>query len=212
MRSRRVLVACMSLAVVGLAIAAKPVGVEAATQVVILDPGQLKSTATNTGTCGVGSLVSGRSNAWRCNLSSPLPNGANLLDPCFSPADDAANVLCPTDYPEALDAVDVTLDAPLGCIGADTCMPSVGNNTNRPNVAFLQLSGGVTCGLVTGATFVIGFERANYGCSDQTWVAGQPFALGDGTWEVVRATVATGQEPIVASNLTLVPVVMAWEE
>lgn len=122
--------------------------------------------------------------------------------------------MCPTNYPQGLDAIDVTLTATLGCIDANpnNCTPAPIYSTNQPNVAFVQLDGGVTCGFVTGATFVVGFERANFGCSDQTWIAGQPFALADGTWEVVRATVTTGAEPILARTLTLTPVVKAWEE
>jgi hypothetical protein len=51
----------------------------------------------------------------------------------------------------------------------------------QPTVVLLTLADGTACrGPITGTTFNLVDQRANYACTDGRWILGEPFSLGDG--------------------------------
>ena len=155
----------------------------APTKVVHFHPSGTKG-APVAGACGMGeSLALDRSDAWRCIV------GNEIYDPCFSAAAHAASVICDVS-PQKPVGIKVTLSAPL-----PTHAPA---KDKQPWM--LTLGDGVTCGFVTGGTFGVGGQRANYGCSLKTdWIIGSP--VPGKVWYAVRARMRTDtgvNEPVAA--------------
>jgi hypothetical protein len=65
----------------------------------------------------------------------------------------------------------------------------------QPTVNVLVLADGTACrGPITGTTFSVVDQHANYACTDGRWVMGQPFGLGDGRQVALLAhTILAGQ-------------------
>jgi hypothetical protein len=115
-------------------------------------------TATRGGNCWTGSLAAQRSDAWRC-MTRHL-----IYDPCFAASPDATGVLCPTRGPWDPRVVELDVDALDGSMA----------NRDRPSAWALQLSNGLRCGFLTGATSSIGQLRANFGCTRRVTLWGEP--------------------------------------
>ena len=127
------------------------------------------------GNCGMGgSLAVQRADAWRCIV------GNEIYDPCFSARAHARSVICGAT-PDRPVGITVSLPAPLPA-----------HDPVRGSQAWiLQLGDGTTCGFLTGATFGIKGQRANYGCSDsqRDYVVGTP-SQGR-VWYAVKAILST---------------------
>jgi len=62
-----------------------------------------------------------------------------------------------------------------------TLVSPVGASAEQPSVALLTLTDGTACrGPITGTTFSLIDQRANYACTDGRWIFGEPLTLGDG--------------------------------
>jgi hypothetical protein len=95
--------------------------------------------------------------AYRCATDEPLENGSNLLDPCFAePAQDgteeALSVICPgTPISRRVVRIQTGLILPL--------------ETARDRTPWaLQIAGGRTCVLTSGASTIVRGQRVNYSC------------------------------------------------
>ena len=68
-------------------------------------------------------------------------------------------------------------------------------NAEQSSLNALVLADGTTCrGPITGTTFSLFDQRAEYACTDGRWVLGEPFGLGDGRQVALLAhTIAAGQ-------------------
>ena len=140
----------------------------AATKVVIFHPTGTAG-APVAGGCGMGeSLALDRSDAWRCIV------GNNIYDPCFSTSAHATTVICGAS-PSKPVGIKVTLSAPL---------PAHAKALDKQPWIVI-LGDGLTCGFVTGATFGVGDQRANYGCTQNDWIIGSP--VPGKVWYAVRA-------------------------
>jgi len=138
----------------------------APTKVIIFHPRGTKDTPV-AGDCGMGeSQALDRSDAWRCMV------GNVIYDPCFSTAPHAAWVICGAQ-PGKPEGIKVTLAKPL-----PTHAPA---RDKQPWI--ITLGDGTSCGFVTGATFGIGDQRANYGCTKTDWIVGLP-TTGKVWWAV----------------------------
>ncbi|MGH2388745.1 MAG: hypothetical protein ACRDIE_11125 [Chloroflexota bacterium] len=148
--------------------AANALTLVAPTKVIIFHPKGFKG-APVAGNCGMGeSLALNRSDAWRCIV------GNEIYDPCFSTSAHATWVICDAS-PKKPVGIKVTLPKPL---------PTHGKAKDK-QPWMLTLGDGVTCGFVTGGTFGIGNQRANYGCTKTDWIIGSP--VPGKVWYAVRA-------------------------
>lgn len=107
------------------------------------------------GQCLDPSLAAGwRADAWRCFVAT------EVHDPCFQTDH---GVVCGADPIEGGGAFLVDLGQALptrGAVDADS------------GYWLLELASGATCRFVTGATGGVEGQRANYHCTDDTWVIG----------------------------------------
>jgi hypothetical protein len=72
------------------------------------------------------------------------------------------------------------LIAVIALLGATLMLPSIAS-AEEPTVELLTLTDGTACrGPITGTTFTLIDQRANYACTDGRWVLGEPFTLADG--------------------------------
>jgi len=127
-----------------------------------LRPG-LRATSRVRGSCFSGSSAVRRSDAFRCTTAA-----SRLFDPCFLDPADPDTLACVIDVFTG-DLALLTLDRPLprNPGGAPPGDPSV-----EPWA--IEVASGARCGLVTGATAAIDGLRANYECSDGSWLWGLP--------------------------------------
>jgi hypothetical protein len=134
-----------------------------------------------------------RADAWRCIV------GNIIYDPCFSAAPHATSVICGAS-PQKPVGIRVTLAQPL-----PTHAPVQGKQA-----WILLLGDGSTCTFITGATFGIQGQRANYGCSDKDWIIGDP--QPGRIWYAVKAHLAAkpGPNGPVASHLFAISVAAVW--
>lgn len=153
--------------------AANALSIVAPTKVIIFHPKGFKGGPV-AGNCGMGeSLALNRSDAWRCIV------GNEIYDPCFSKTAHAKWVICDAAPGKPL-GIKVTLSAPL---------PTHAKAQDK-QPWLLTLGDGVTCGFVTGGTFGVGGQRANYACSVKTdWIIGSP--VPGKVWYAVRARMRT---------------------
>ncbi len=182
-----------------------------APEIVVLDPTTITPTMTLHGFCWVGSNVSGRADAWRCSLDTALTSGANLIDPCYSASADATSVVCPTDFPKSSDGVTVVLDQKLGCSPNTGCGPGNAEG-GEPSVSDIELADGVTCSFVQGATFGVNGERANFSCTDTSWLVGDVTVGTDGSWFYQRTPTGISGGPPQNVPLTSARAVRVFEE
>jgi len=122
----------------------------------------IKVVRSFSGTCGLGSLASARSDAWRCDSNT----GNAILDPCYS---GALNwVACPVSL-FGNRVVRLNLTKPLPRNRANKPL-----NTRTADPTQITLVSGVVCGFSTGATGAVAGLRLNYGCTNGAWLAGSP--------------------------------------
>ncbi len=152
--------------------AATALSIVKATKVIIFHPAGTKG-APVAGACGMGeSLALNRSDAWRCIV------GNEIYDPCFSSAAHATSVICDAS-PKKPYGIEVTLSAPL----------PTHRKVNDKQPWILTMGDGATCTFVTGGTFGIGNQRANYYCALNQWIIGAP--VPGKVWYAVRAQMRT---------------------
>ncbi|HVC80575.1 MAG TPA: hypothetical protein VNL35_08775 [Chloroflexota bacterium] len=138
----------------------------APTKTIIFHPKGTKG-APVAGDCGMGeSQALDRSDAWRCIV------GNEIFDPCFSPSPHATWVICDVQPGKPV-GIKVTLSKPLA-----THAPA---SDKQPWV--ITLGDGTSCGFISGATFGVGGQRANYQCSKNDWLIGLPIT-GKVWWAV----------------------------
>lgn len=142
------------------------------------------------GDCGMGESQSlDRADAWRCIV------GNEIYDPCFSTTPHATWVICGVQPGQPV-GIKVTLKKPLPTHAAA--------KDQQPWV--ITLGDGTSCGFITGATFGIGDQRANYQCSQNNWLIGLP-TTGKVWWAVeARMTGKFGPNGPIASQIWAVSV------
>ena len=165
-----------------------------ATKVVVFHPSGTRG-ATVSGACDMGeSQALDRADAWRCIV------GNAIYDPCFSSMQHATFVVC-----------DASPTRPVGIrVNLPRALPTH-SHARGGQPWILKLGDGSTCTFVTGATFGIGQERANYECSDKAWVAGIP--TSGRVWLAVKAQLSSkvGPNGPMASRIWLVSVATLWK-
>ena len=144
------------------------------------------------GACFSGSAADPRSDAWRCSI------GNTLIDPCFSNPNAHTWVACPAKgTPFGLGVIRIKLTKPL-----PTGLANHGS-AGRGNPWAVKLAGGTVCTFLTGATFTFHEQRANYGCTKTTFLAGSPNRSSP-TWTI---TLGTGRT---SPPKTAVILIAAW--
>jgi len=117
-----------------------------------------------------------RADAWRCIV------GNEIYDPCFSARPHATSVICDASPTKPAGFI-LKLAAPL-----PTHLPA-----SDKQVWMMRLGDGVMCGFLTGATGGIGQQRINYGCTDKSYVLGDPQAQGK-VWYATQATLINSEK------------------
>lgn len=145
-----------------------------------------------TGSCLGPSSIVQRSDAYRCALDSPAPDGSTLLDPCFTGTPDA--VACVNE--PGGEAVVVRLTEGLSDAGY------LEDGSGEAPPWSMTLESGEKCVFTGGATAAVGSERLNYFCADGLVVYGEP-DRADPVW-----TVSVGIEG--SSTLSRSGVAVAW--
>jgi hypothetical protein len=144
-----------------------------ATKVIIFHPASAKGSSVS-GSCSMGaSLALNRADAWRCSV------GNAIYDPCFSAAPHARQVTCGATPQQPV-------GFPVKLSQALPTHPSASDN----RAWIVKLGDGVDCAYVTGATFGISGQRANFACSDRDWLLGD--LVQGRVWLAVKMTLQTG--------------------
>jgi hypothetical protein len=176
-----------------------PAAAQTTTKVIVVSPFSeagilargLRIAKAQPGSCWTGSLVSGRSDAWRCF------QGNFIHDPCFAPGYDAAWVAC-ADYPWNRGLLRLNLTKPLplsqGNRGSD--------DPTRGDPWGVQLANGNRCVFVNGATGFVAGMRINYFCTRGVLV-GSPRRTSQPWTIFYRATNSTRE-------LRPLPIATAW--
>lgn len=124
------------------------------------------------GTCVGGSAATNRSDAWRCM------SGNMIYDPCFSSARATGFVLCGA-LPWHRFGVKLKLTGPL----------TLGHH-GPPSTSGLpwaiKTMSGAKCVIDTGATNAIHGVRANYYCTNPSWLWGSPSRRSE-PWTILSA-------------------------
>jgi tRNA A-37 threonylcarbamoyl transferase component Bud32 len=177
------------------------------TEQVVFDPftiggtpaNRVETAQTTTGYCFGSSLSLSRADAYRCSLDTSLPNGGNLLDPCFANSEMQAFVLCVQD-PATANVVRVNLTQPLPA--------GVGGSSQQQLAPWvLELSNGAVCTFLTGATTTVADMRLNYGCDTaENEYVGSVFGDPDRSTSVWTVFYREGTE----GDLRQVSVTKAW--
>jgi polar amino acid transport system substrate-binding protein len=159
-------------------------GAVTATEVIQYVPTAVPPGETQEGSCWTNSLAAGgREDAWRCNVGD-----SGISDPCFSVPGDSSVVVCGYDPSTNNAGFGLKLTQPL----PKPDVPAAAVEAYKNNGWLVLLDDGTYCGFMTGATFALGDERANYGC-----VGGEWYILGDlqpGTvWKAKMVTITMGE-------------------
>jgi hypothetical protein len=122
----------------------------------------LRITETVSGECWTQSLVTSRSDAYRCMV------GNSILDPCFAPR---------IAHPQALACASDPFSNRIVMLRIKKRLPSPNSTTqwlqphNQP--WGLRLTNGDECVFATGATDAVHGDRLNYACArDDRWIIG----------------------------------------
>ncbi len=92
--------------------------------------------------------------------------GNDIHDPCYAASVDAKDAYCPNGADRKhLFAIALTKPLPRS-------LANRAGGTLQGLPATIVLSGGVTCGFITGATGVVAGMRINYGCTDHRMLIG----------------------------------------
>jgi hypothetical protein len=149
----------------------------------VLQPGLVVSEEV-TGACGDAGDWTSNVNigAYRCSTDVNLENGGNLLDPCFAEppldgTDEPASVICPGS-PTSRRMVRIQ----TGPISSLDPAP------DRAPWA-LQIAGGRTCVMTSGASTIVRGQRVNYACDGRGLRAlvGRP-RKRTATWTIAMVT------------------------
>lgn len=124
--------------------------------------------ATVRGYCWENAISTNRPDAFRC------VHGNALFDPCFRNLS-GKRVACPLGSPTTVEIIRLTRKLPhpstFGC----------------PCPAWqLKVARGPTCRYVSGATYFADGKRANFGCSDKTWLFGHANTRQE-PWQIAHA-------------------------
>jgi hypothetical protein len=119
---------------------------------------QFRVGARGRGYCWESSLASTDRNAYRCF------QGNLIHDPCFAASRHAAMVVCFLDPWHSVTVLRLTRSLPR------TGPPLKG----APLPWTIVTSDGRRCVFMTGATALVGGERVNYGCTDGSYLIGNP--------------------------------------
>jgi hypothetical protein len=140
------------------------------------------------------SLASARADAYRCTADSN-PNA--ILDPCFVAGD---VLVCVEDPTQATPGTKLSVAE----------LPEANPATDETRPWFVELADGTMCGFLTGATGGVGDERLNYGCTDQTYILGDP--VPGEPWTAERVTMGPGSEggPPAPTSQETVPLARVW--
>lgn len=112
----------------------------------------------------------GRGYCWEASLASTAPDAyrcfqGNLIhDPCFAASPHATSVVCFLDPWHAVTVLHLTRRLPK------PSAPPKG----PPLPWAIVTTDGRHCVFMTGATALVGGERVNYGCTDRTYLLGNP--------------------------------------
>jgi hypothetical protein len=165
-----------------------------ATKMIIFHPTGVRGAAVS-GSCSMGeSLALNRADAWRCSV------GNSIYDPCFSATTHATTVTC-----------GATPQQPIG-FPVKLAQPLPAHGKVADNQAWIvKLGDGVYCAFVTGATFGVSGQRANYACSDRDWLLGD--LVPGRVWTAVKMTLQTGTSKTgpQASDIFLESVETIWK-
>lgn len=132
------------------------------------------------GDCFVGSIISQRSDAWRCSA------GNELLDPCFSGMLNARSVVCPMDGPWSGRVVRITLTRGLPTGNTGTTAP-----LTDPAWA-IELSDGGHCVFLAGTSTIVADLRENYQCTNGVTLYGAESRSVE-PWTIFGRAGAAGQ-------------------
>ena len=177
-------------------------GVVTATEVIKFVPQAVPAGETKKGSCWTNSLAaSGREDAWRCNV------GDNMIeDPCFALPNDATMVVCGFDPTTNSAGYGLKLTQPL----PKPDVPQDVVDAYKSNGWLVLLADGSYCGFMTGATFALGNDRGNYGCTGGEW-----YIMGDlqpGTvWKAKMATITMGDNGAVLKDSKTADVLTVWQ-
>jgi hypothetical protein len=172
-----------------------------ATQVITFVPAGLPAGDPVQGSCWSNSLAAfGREDAWRCSSDNMIG------DPCFQVVGHSDQVVCQPDPIKNDPGFAMQLTEPLP--KAD--IPEAAAEGYANNGWAVLLADGNACYFMTGATFALGDDRANYGCVDGEW-----YIMGDlipGTvWQAKLATVTMGDNGAELKDSKTVEIKTVWK-
>jgi len=145
------------------------------------------------GSCWINSLSAQRKDAWRCIVNNMIS------DPCFT-VSGSNDLVCDPNPINNDKGFLLKLTQPL---------PEAGtiDNFGKGWGWLIELEDGNSCSFVTGATGVIDGKRANYICSDDSWVLGD---LQTGIiWKAEKAEIDF--DSLQAKSIKLVPIRKVWQ-
>ena len=112
----------------------------------------------------------GHGYCWEASLAAQTPNayrcfqGNEIHDPCFAASRDATTVACFTDPWQ-----------PVTILRLTRRLPRPGAAPGGPELPWAMVTAdGRRCVFMTGATALVGGERINYGCTDHSYLIGDP--------------------------------------
>ena len=147
-----------------------------------LAPGYMVASSAK-GHCWTNSIASNRPDAFRCVV------GNEIYDPCFkNPA--GTKVACIYGSSSEVAIIRLTSKLPKAMSGG------------TPHAFLVQLANGTRCEFETGATFVADGRRANFSCTDKSWL----FGHADTSTQPWRIRQGRGMHP----NVKWVDISTAW--
>ncbi|MGA9315422.1 MAG: hypothetical protein WBV77_12430 [Solirubrobacteraceae bacterium] len=117
-------------------------------------------TKTVAGECFTSSIISQRSDAWRCN------DGNELQDPCFAAVLNAHSVVCPQNGPWSGQALRIKLAKGLPSDGANILRNDHADNDPQTDPAWaIELTSGARCLFLAGTSSIVAGLRQSYECT-----------------------------------------------
>jgi hypothetical protein len=142
---------------------------------------------TSAGSCFTGSIISQRSDAWRCM------EGNELQDPCFAAALDSHSVVCPENGPWSGQVILITLAKGLPSSGANILRD---NNPSKPPLTdpawAIELVGGQHCVFLAGTSSIVAELRDDYSCTGGLSLFGNESRTTE-PWTIFGRHGSTGQ-------------------
>lgn len=131
------------------------------TEVIRYTPSNILPNNTQDGSCWINSLSIRRSDAWRC-----MNNGSYIFDPCFE-LPQSEKVICPMSPTDQKD--DLVLNLTKTLPKPDPQSAELQSEQPAWNI---ELQDGTSCVAITGASAVVGNERANFQCESGSFLMG----------------------------------------